>query len=512
MHLNVCLPFPALPPELSLLQAGRLYWLACDTPDDATLLAGQLLGGLSAWPAVGLIGAGIPVADVTSYMVEHEGPGSVALYELPLAALSRQLQAIQADLPHIAAKAGRFLLAVVAVPAPDAGTLVDCCARLQTSLRQEGTTLLVVSAGSAAALMSTLLRENWTLAGLARLFRDGEYGRLQHQFWCNELGCQGPHERLLEWGAAGFRLLPDPTAQLADATDYRCYLAMVDVLQGQPPPSADWELFDSHAGLLRRAATARAATVVLTLQSRAQVQALATLARHLRLRCGQYLKLVVCERSPGLRHQDVLTLLAHGVNLLLPAGLPLSHLLVQLQGIRRQRWSLPLPPAAPRLMEGLRPADFSGIVSPAVFACAVSDMLERADHSGIEHQLLRLVPLPGLEAAQVQQQLRLRRAGDLACCADGRLYLFLFACPTAALDAALDRICFLPWRELLDRVVEADVATLQLPQFRQSAAGADPALPLSDAVPTTVPQGEASSKRPPLQPQRLVPAPAETSA
>src|SRR5690606_8867780 len=106
-----------------------------------------------------------------------------------------------------------------------------------------------------------------------------------------------------------------------DATDYRCYLAMADVLQGQPPPSADWELFDSHAGLLRRAATARAATVVLTLQSRAQVQALATLARHLRLRCGQYLKLVVCERSPGLRHQDVLTLLAHGVNLLLPAGL-----------------------------------------------------------------------------------------------------------------------------------------------------------------------------------------------
>ncbi|MFY1079425.1 BcsE family c-di-GMP-binding protein, partial [Escherichia coli] len=105
----------------------------------------------------------------------------------------------------------------------------------------------------------------------------------------------------------------------ASGSDRDVYLAQTEVLEGAPPLSAAWRLYDGWGGLLPAALQAREATVVLAIDENAQVDALARLLHRLRRERGNALKLVVRELQPCLRYADERLLMQCGCSLVVPA-------------------------------------------------------------------------------------------------------------------------------------------------------------------------------------------------
>lgn len=436
------------------MRSGGLYWLACDLAEDADRLACQVLTGLPATSRAVLVCGGGSAAALAAPIPATAGPARLALYDHPTRSAARLLAAVRDDLPRVRTGKEAFWLLRLTVhhdSVPTANTLAMLCDALQQRLHKAGSTLLVISDEQASLLTEMLVLHNNRVSGLGQLFHSGLSTHLLQHFWCNHRGVFGPHDFLLAEDETGFsiRSLANADEAEAGANDQRLCLAMADLLEGSAAPSPEWELFDDIEALMERALSTRAATVLLPLDGNPAIDTLAARLYQLRKHCGRALKLVVCARQPNLRYQDELLLLASGANLIIPAGTPLLRLFTQLEAIQGQRWQRPLPDSPATTLRHLRPLDVRGCLSPRSFASATRQMMHTTEGRNVHHQLLHLPVLPGLTPQQVLSQAHLRRFGDIACVADGRLYLFLFACALPAIELALANIFRLPWKELV---------------------------------------------------------------
>ena len=230
---------------------------------------------------------------------------------------------------------------------------------------------------------------------------------------------------------------------------------------------------------------AQAATVVLAIDDNADVDALARLLHRLRRERGNPLKLVVREMAPCLRYADERLLLQSGVNLVVPANVPLARFLTLLETIQGQHWQGQLSADQERLIRLHRPPEIGGIVSAAQFKQVVGELLG-SDGSAVESALLALQPVAGLRAAQTLQQLHMRRRGDLACIHGGQVWLFLFACRRDGVERALGNLFRLPWREMFDgyqRLAEYDLAAMDARDDAVPALAAATPAPAMDEEP-----------------------------
>ncbi|MFP3515539.1 cellulose biosynthesis protein BcsE [Pseudomonas sp. SIMBA_077] len=501
---NINLGIHGLLDQPIALRAGGLYWISVNQPADAKLLARQFLEGLPSSVPSALIVCADSVQTVISEMAPDRGPDTLKLFEIAQTIMEPGLATLTRDLTRSGIAVNSQILLVV--PANSWGMtfkrLQHWCEHLRSWLRDRDITLLVIAEGEASPLHAQLLQLNEQLSGLSRLYRHNGETRYQLHFWHNDLGVSAGLEFKLASHKNGFALIAehvsDATPRVAD--DQHVYLAERTALEGTPPLSSHWYLFNDRQTLLQEAMSASAATVIVGIDSSHQLLDLAQQLHDLRERCGSALKIVVRELEPAVRYRDERLLLACGVNLIVPDGTLLSRFLSLIESVQGQRWQYTQGTDFATLLERQRPPAIRGLVSPNEFLTQVQQIY--ANSSGeVSHQLLKFQPAPEIKPALFLNQMCLRRLGDFACLHNDDLYLFLFACRADALESALANICRLPWRDLfLTRQTLSSPADLDQDAFMDDASVP---LPLNIPVEPLVMAQPASGSRAPLKPQPI---------
>ncbi|WP_409475844.1 BcsE family c-di-GMP-binding protein [Stenotrophomonas sp. Y-13] len=489
----ISLAIDGLQHELTHLRAGGVYWIACADAGHADLFAAGVLAGADAVPLAVVAALGRSPAPMVAPLAVHQGPARIRLHEAAVADLAPAVRALPAELARCAA--ARRTLCVLQVPAIaleglHGPHLARWCRQLHDWAAAGSHCVLLLCHGEVATLAPRLLPLNPVCSGVAQLYP--HRGALQYlvHYWSNAEGVFAHRDFEARW--QGFRLgvigagdgaMAAALAQ--EGGDRFLYLAQADALEGAPPFSAAWRLFENWSALVAAALQAQAATVVLAIAENADVDALARIVFQLRSERGNGLKLVVREMQPCLRYADERLLLESGASLVAPANLPLARFLTLLETIQGQLWQGRLPQDPERLIRLHRPPDVGGIVTPAQFRQLAGELLEQGG-GAVESAVLVLQPVAGLSPVHALQQLQMRRRGDFACMYAGQVWLFLFACRGDGIERALGNLFRLPWRELFDgyeRQAGHDVAAM-------SAAGGGLAAP------------------PPLQAPAVPPAPA----
>ncbi|MFJ4453944.1 cellulose biosynthesis protein BcsE [Pseudomonas sp. NPDC089392] len=465
--------------ESSQLHVQGLYWLACDTAEDAALLCRQVLGGMPEHAKATLIADAQAMADVLGSLDAAQGPAELALYEAsPQATLH-----LVDDLPRIDVP-GRVLVLLAPADIWAAGTVERWCNTLRPLLLAEAALLLVISSGQSAGLVEHLRAFNQGVDGLAQVYRGkGGVRYLQH-FWSNLLGKAGTRDVELVRQDAGFAAASAPQAPTDTGGDELLCLAQRSVLEGAPAFSEHWQVCENLDELAAKASRAVSATVIFAMDGGQRLDSLARQLHQLRQLRGNALKLVVREMAPTLRYQDEQLLLACGASQIVPFGASLSRFLTMVESIQGYVWRRHLPSDFDALLARLRPLALCGLVAPRTFAEAVQTMWHGVRNGEIVHQLLVLRPAPGLTPLQACSRTVFRRDGDIACVVGDVLLLFLFACRSEGVEQALDHIFQLSWKELfISQEVLAGVDSLNTPAFLDDSLPRpprpDPAAPLS---------------------------------
>lgn len=450
---HVSLAIRELPDEQLLMRQGGLYWVAVDRIRDAEALAQQVVRALPGRHRASLIWCGNYPEQTVGTLGERFDAGGVCAFEVPEAVIRPALKSLGSELRRAATVPGSLVLLMLPATAWqtfDATQLQQWCDAMRRWLREQRCTLLVLCYAPAPQLHAELIRLNEHLSGLAQLYRRDGGIRYQSHFWHNDQGVCGAREFELDLLDSGFGLVQAEQASppLTRTDDQRIYLAQRVVLEGAAAPSEQWRVFERRIDLLQQAAQARAASVLVAVESDQQVEALARELYQLRKHCGTALKIIVREMEPCLRYRDERLLMSCGANIIVPFGNALSRFFslvdsVQGQVWRRKRASSDLE----SLLARLRAPTLRGLLAPQEFLSAL-DRIYSGASGEIEHQLLRLQPPPALAIEQCLHQITLRRFGDIATVVDGVLYLFLFACRSDGLESALGNICRLPWRNL----------------------------------------------------------------
>ena len=449
---QVTLDIRHLRDEQILLRDGGLYWVAVDQASDSAALAVQCLAAMPAHAQGMLVCCGHSSQDLAQKLAADTGPGQLKLFDIYKDDIGLTLKSLVGELTRAAPVAGTTIVLMLpgsAWQGEVAPQLRHCCLSLRQWVGARQCSLLVISHGQTPQLHDGLLRLNDTISGLAQLYRRDGGIRYQLHYWRSELGVCSGQEFELELLVDGFALSVNEQAnvQAPHTDDQRIYLTQRSVLEGSPPLSDQWRLFESREDLLQQASHARAASIIVAIDSNLHVEALARQIHALRERCGIALKIIIREMEPCLRYRDERLLVSCGANITVPYGTTLAHFFSIIDRAQGQTWRQSRTTNFQSLFERLRPPPERGLLTPQEFIGMVERVYNGASGE-ISHQLLKLMPRGGLEIEQYFSQIGLRRFGDVACVVNGAFYLFLFGCRADGLEPALGNICRLAWRDL----------------------------------------------------------------
>jgi cellulose biosynthesis protein BcsE len=374
-----------------------------------------------------LVSTDIDPQTVVESMGADCGPSAVRLFAVPGAARARTfLRSLTADLHRINLARDSYLVLMLSADSLENFTGLELqrwCESTRQWLVKRNCTLLVLCSDQAPQLHEKLLDLNEQISGLAQLYRQDGGVRYQLNFWHSGLGVCAAQAFDLNVTDGAFALSKSPLSSPVQVRtdDQRIYLTQRAVLEGTAPLSEQWRLFETRSDLLEQAAHARAASVIVALESNSEVEPLARQLHHLRDHCGVALKIIVREMEPCLRYRDERLLLACGANLIVPANTQLANFLSMVDSAQGQTWHYRQTPDFQSLFERLRPPAQRGLLPPQEFITLLDQVYSGAS-GDLVHQLLSLRPRV--------------------------FYLFLFACRGDGLEPALGNICRLPWRDL----------------------------------------------------------------
>ncbi len=461
-------PIDGLPAESLRLREGGLYWLACDGVDSADALGSRLLASATGVAHAVVVSLGRSPQPMLDALAPDEGPLACSPYRVPTIRAEAAFHDLAAELARAAARDTRFCL--VQFPAELAGVAGDAalskwCRRLGGWADSNACTVVLLCHGEVATLTPRLQPLNRSVAGVAQLFPHRGWLQYLIHYWSSEIGVVAHREHAVEWHEGALRCVEGEIGDErlpTDSSDRFLFLGEGAVIDGAPPLSASWHLYDNRSTLMARALQATAATVMFALARNTDVDELACVLFRLRRERGPLLKLVVRELSPSLRYVDEQLLLDCGANLIVPANTPLSRFLTLLQPIQGQAWAGTLPADLKSRIALRHPPDMGGVVSARQFRRLVLGLL-REQGKGAENIVLSLPLVAGVRPEQALRQCRIRRRGDLACAYRREVRLFLFACRADGIEQALGNMFHLPWREMFEgyqRLNEFDVGEM----------------------------------------------------
>lgn len=464
--------------ELAVMQAPGFYWVNIERQIDANLFCQQLIRNQPENTRAALICSGLKPEKLLASLVGY-GPNKLPLFTLP--AQRKALLHLTHDLMRSLRPQQRLfiLLAPASLWQTFTGEeMQQWLQHIQQWLGEQNCTLIVIchSAGI-NKVKNQLVSQHRYLQGLACLQWQQDNAQYVVSWWSTEKGVTANQLVLLKADEQGWSMADEVQQALPPSrNDEHLYLAETTILEGAPPLSTNWQLFDSNAVLAQRAINAHTATLIFALDQSEQIDDLAHQIHNIRRQRGDAIKIVVREMNASLRYSDERLLLACGANLIVPHIAPLSRFLTMLEGIQGQRFSRHVPQDINTLLEALRPLQLKGYLPPAEFCHSVLQLMNNTllpeNGKGV---MVALRAVPGLQARQALTLCHLRRYGDVVTVADNHLVLFLSTCRINDLDTALNYIFRLPAAEVFsnqrvwyqDQAIIAEINRMNTPNAWQ---------------------------------------------
>lgn len=494
-------------PEVITLQNPGFYWVTCARQQDMRAFIRQVI---SQQHAATLISAGLPPRELLTPDLTG-GPDRIPLFSLP--ANKKSLLQLERDLSRtLSHKSGLviFSSSTAQWDKLNEAELRDWITRMRRMLRKRNITLLIVTTGiTLFNQTSSLQRYYRQIDGLAYLTVEQDSWLYQISWWYTGERLFADRTLRLGYEDAHFFALKE-TQEPLSLNDEQHYLADKSVLEGAPPLSRQWQLFDDNQQVWLQAQQAHAATVIFSLNHSEQIGELAKMVHSLRRARGNGLKIVVREMGVSLRYSDERLLQACGVNTIVPTTAAMSRFLTMLEGIQGQRFSRRVPASLDALIASLQPLHEKGYLRLDAFCEAVSQLISNTllpeNDKGL---LVALRPVPQLTPQQVLTLCKPRRFGDLVTVLEDRVILFLSSCRYNDLDKALKFIFSLPHDELFanriiwfeDNQILAEIGNIK----KMTPMALQVLTPASDSVRPTEPPPVAAPERPVPQPITLLP-------
>ncbi|MGK3144015.1 cellulose biosynthesis protein BcsE [Pantoea sp. C2G6] len=433
-------------PELTTLQTPGCYWVACARQQDARLFIRQVI---SHQRAVTLIGAEqLPRELLTPDPAG--GPDRIPLFSLPKN--KKSLLLLESDFSRTFGSQHGLVIFNSAAAQWDKlneGELSRWIKRMRRTLYKRKMTLLIITSGTTQFNQTTHLQRYFRqMDGLAYLTPQQDSWQYQINWWY--AGERLFADRAIRLGCEDERFFAlNEMQEPLSLNDEQHYLANKSVLEGAPPLSRQWQLFEDNQQVWSAAQQANAATVIFSLTHSEHIGELAKQVHSLRRSRGNGLKIVVREMGVSLRYSDERLLQACGVNTIVPTSAAMSRFLTMLEGIQGQRFSRRVPASLEALTASLQPLHEKGYLRLDAFCQSVGQLISNTllpeNDKGL---LVALRPVPQLTPQQILTLCKPRRFGDLVTVLEDRVILFLSSCRYNDLDKALKFIFSLPHDEL----------------------------------------------------------------
>lgn len=441
--------------EVSHMPTGGVWWINIDRHEDAISLLNQTLSAQQSDAQVAVVCMGKEPKKIIT-LDENSGPKKITLFSMQ--DNENSLYFMRRDL-LCSIDPTHFLVVVLCsnnawnnIP-PE--KFHDWLSKSNKWVKYHNCTLLILNPGkNSDAQTSRLLSEYGALAGLASLRYQGDSQLFDIAFWANEKGVSSHQQLLIKQNINGWELAQEDLVNVQPRTDEKEVLSNISFLEGAPPLSEHWAVFDTNDAVFNAARTAQAATVIFVLGQNSQIDQLARYIHTLRRQRGTTLKIVVRESVPSLRATDERLLLSCGANLVISHGAPLSRCLTLLESIQNQQFSRYVPEDLTTLFDNTAPLKLKGYQKWDAFCEAVQTIINNpllpADGKGV---MVALRPAPGLRVEQALTLCRPHRLGDIVTIADSRLVIFLSFCRVNDLDTALNHIFPLPTGDIFSNRV-----------------------------------------------------------
>lgn len=344
--------------------------------------------------------------------------------------------------------------------------------------------------GSKVDRGTELLQFARLLAGVARIATTSQEApdgapalRCDLLFWFGPVSVVAGTTLALEVGADGFLQRGADTGRSVEhqvVLDADAVIVQRSALAGSGGTPAHWQVCDTLPAVQGAAATAQAATIILTFERTTPQDLLMQTVYRLRRHSGQRLKIIVRELQVRLRYNEEALIARLGANLIVPMEVGYARFLSMMEILQGQLYDTRLPPTYEQaLIEGL-PQQEAGYLAPQAFARSVTQTLARARSLAIDNVLVRLTLGSGLSALDAMRHCTVKRAGDIYTCDRKTMLVFLFACRENDASQTLERIFALPVGELFSsehRYISNLAATAAIEDFsRQAASGRLPDL------------------------------------
>ncbi|WP_323108287.1 cellulose biosynthesis protein BcsE [Klebsiella quasipneumoniae] len=409
--------------EVCHMPVGGVWWLNVDRYADAVSLFNQTLATQAKNSKVAALVMGNKPNDIIS--LEHiHGPDNIALFTLPNR--PEALEEIHRDLV-CSLEPGNYLFILLC--AENAWQNINnekLCAWVEKTSRwaqyHRCAFLAINSAQDIDRQLTPLLRG-----------------------WGSDKGISAQQQLMVQHDDAGWRLAQDAETSVQPRSDEKAILSNVRVLEGAPPLSEYWTLFDTNDEVFNAGRTAQAATILFSITQNTQIEQLGRYIHTLRRQRGTALKIIVREQTPSLRATDERLLLSSGASLVIPNSASLSRCLTLIESVQNQKFSRHIPEDFATLLTWSQPLKLRGYQKWDAFCEAVHNVMTNtllpADSKGV---MVALRPAPGLRVEQALTLCKPNRMGDIMTIGNNRLVLFLSFCRINDLDTALNHIFPLP--------------------------------------------------------------------
>lgn len=461
--------------ECRQMRSGSIYLLSVEDQKNALHFATQTLADLDLNSRAALIC--LESADVIiSGLGAHQGPADLRSYTLRCDAKTAVLNLIQ-QLARKLNPVNRLIVCVLPVYGFDSikNSMADALHAWRDWCERNGCILLFIVYGDKThELSQTLAVQSRFFSGIACLKSQTEDYVYQIYYWINRLGVQGAAEFLLQDKSTRFELVSKVDTHVK-VMQGQVFLQR-SILDGAPVYMADrWSTVESWQELVEAAGKVPNGTFVFALYSSADVELLARILYGLRQQRGAAVGLVVREMSQLLRNKEVQLLMESGASLVVSADTHLARLFSKLENLQGHSYSQPLTQNLESAIAKIQAPDIKGLISVFEFTNYVTGVLENSSEVDADGVLVSMQPANMLTVAQVVGQLNILRKGDVACAADGIVYLFLFGCQLDFVRIALQRIFSLPYKELLTKYqvysdcigIRRNIAHLQLSHINE---------------------------------------------
>lgn len=535
------LGLPGLPALMDNLAAGGIYLLLAET---ATTRFPLLASSLNQAQVAGVAGTVILPVNPELFVERMNGFGLfstadlVASNKLKLFVTQDEFakklfrfgaQAFLDELDFFQVPAHSFLIFDQAddlFGLHDASIALEQVQALHNWARNSGVTLLAVITRlteDRQAVINSLMDE---LAGVARLGANRGGLEVTFDYWQSRDGTVAGRSFALVPSERG---LYEARASSAAATDVLVSESTLD----EPPPGeaaffymdpdlgslaqqvpGKWTYVDTLVSMMHATRNVRSATCILLFKRDTQLRQLAEAVHTLRQTLGRYARIVVQEKDASLRYQNEALLLKLGLNLAINRDVALSRIPLLLDSLKGQIYSRDVDINFEAALASVLPSNVHGYLVPQRFVRESRLILERAETLNIPSALVVGEPRRDVQIEDILANNTISRPGDFISATGEDCYMFLNACPQAAVLNAAQRVLGAPIDDLFANVrflVTRDEIQLELSAL-QHVAERNTLPDYSDIASTVVSGPAPAPATPPASaPSSVAPPPAHSS-